>query len=72
MRQRATNQEISDVLNHIRVLWERFPEQRLGQLLLNLTRNEWGETDKNKLWNADELTLMIAAVEAMKTGKLVQ
>ena len=41
------------LIKEIDILWQQNPEQRLGQLLLNLTRVN-GATNKQRLWNATE------------------
>lgn len=38
--------------------WEKFPHLRLGQLLLNLARNQQGATDKHVLWTMEDTELL--------------
>lgn len=50
-----------EILN---VAWRQHPEQRLGQFLLNIARNEDGSVDQQRLWNMENeefLTLLIDA-----------
>ena len=54
MRTRASGETIRGLLHTLEELWTLVPEQRLGQLLLNLTRHPSGEVDSTGLWNMDE------------------
>ncbi len=58
MRAKAEDEDIERVIAGLRRLWKKHPQQRLGQLLLNLSRNETGATDVHVLWNLDEDALM--------------
>jgi uncharacterized protein YihD (DUF1040 family) len=49
---------IPEVLEAVRKVWEKDPDQRLGQLLLNAARNDDGMTDKHKLWNMEAAELV--------------
>lgn len=48
---------IDATIEALRGAWKRDPDMRLGQLLLNVTRNDEGDTDKRCLWSmeAEEL-----------------
>ena len=39
-------------------LWHQQPDQRLGQLVLNLTRNAHGATDKDLCWTIEDNELL--------------
>jgi hypothetical protein len=58
MRSKASREDINRLTFALRALWLKHPHQRLGQLLLNLARNERGETDHHVLWNLDEHALL--------------
>ena len=58
MREKASPEDIERVVAALQRLWLTQPQQRLGQLLLNLARDASGNTDKNVLWNLDEDELL--------------
>lgn len=68
MRERATPSDILRVLWVLEELWLKYPEQRLGQILLNLTRASDGSVDATRLWNADEDALDDRAAEVIERG----
>ena len=41
------------LLDALEVAWRQHPEERLGQFILNLTRNENGSVDQHRLWNME-------------------
>lgn len=57
---------IDRVLAALGALWRDHPEQRLGQMILNLTRNERGETDKQVCWNTDDDELLREITDAAR------
>jgi uncharacterized protein YihD (DUF1040 family) len=46
------------VLTALQKEWEKSPHLRLGQLLLNMARNEQGATDKHVLWTMEDTELL--------------
>jgi uncharacterized protein YihD (DUF1040 family) len=46
------------VLEQIRRAWHKEPDQRLGQFLINTTRDEDGHVDLNRLWNIEDEDLV--------------
>lgn len=68
MRNKATPENIDKVLILLGKAWKEYPHQRLGQVLLNISRNVHGETDKNVLWNMDEDELIMNLEDLLKCG----
>ena len=68
MRNKATPEKIDEVLALLAKAWKEHPEQRLGQLLLNISRNMYGTTDKSVLWNLDEDALILNLEDLLKHG----
>lgn len=62
MRNKATPEQIDRVLEDLREIWLSSPEQRLGQLVLNLVylRGVQQENVVNRLWNMDEEEFLLA------------
>ena len=58
MRARATPEDIERVIAALQRLWLLHPQQRLGQILLNLSRDPMTQPDLNVLWNMDEDELL--------------
>lgn len=69
MREKASPEDMNRVLVKLICLWEKYPHQRLGQLMLNLTRQySEGETNKHVLWNLDEQELLNAIDHVREHG----
>lgn len=64
------NRYDEEIAKCIGVLWKAFPEQRFGQLLLNLARNEDGSIDHHRLWNMENDELMRLVFDAYVHRKL--
>lgn len=62
------HKERLEVLDALEMLWDKHPEQRLGQLLLNLTRNDDGSVDRYRLWNMEADELADSAIDAYLNG----
>ena len=61
MRQRATNIEIGVLTDLLYDVWLKYPEQRLGQLLLNIAGNK-------DLWNMSEQEIHDALMKVLAHG----
>lgn len=68
MREKTTEAQIDNVLNLVKELWNRYPHQRLGQVLLNVCRTSYGSMDRAVLWNLDEDDLRVALKDVLDHG----
>ena len=56
---------IDDVLQLLGRIWRQHPDQRLGQLLMNLCRTDDGWPN---LWNVEDDRLIEEMLEFIRTG----
>lgn len=59
---------IDRMINKLRNLWKDNADQRLGQLILNLTRREDGSTDSNHAFQMDDDELELQLDDTIKHG----
>jgi uncharacterized protein YihD (DUF1040 family) len=66
MRKQASPEEIDQVIELLRKAWKRYPEQRLGQIMINVCTQMYGTPEP--LWNLDEYELIISLEDLLKHG----
>ena len=59
---------IDRVLDKLRVLWVDHPDQRLGQLVANLSRTTDGRVDSSRIFNLEDDDMEIAIEDATRHG----
>lgn len=42
------------IMSKLAQLWMKYPDQRLGQLVCNLARDEFGQTNMNRVWAMED------------------
>lgn len=62
---------IDKMINLLRDVWHANPDMRLGQLMLNLTRNSQLEDDINRIWHAEDEEWVDLMQRYLTTGSFV-
>lgn len=68
MRNKASKEDMDKVMDLLMQVWQKYPHQRLGQVLLNISARIYGVTSTNVLWNLDENELIHDLEDILTNG----